>query len=102
MIIFSYSSRTSNLCNSYSFSLGLSRWLFSIYIQKRSSDPQNIFDLSPPVRNHLNVAKWLYQLGNVNIHLLEDEAFRKACKSAGSLEIVMWLYKLGNINKLIN
>ncbi len=39
---------------------------------------------------HLEVAKWLYSLGGVNIHASNDYAFIYSCGN-GHLEVVKWL-----------
>ena len=49
------------------------------------------------VNGNLNRAKMLYSLGNINIHMDNEYAFRKSCQS-GYLDVAKWLYSLGNIN----
>ena len=46
---------------------------------------------------NIEIAKWLYSLGNVNIHANNDYAFRYSCDN-GHIEIAKWLYSLGGIN----
>ena len=46
---------------------------------------------------HLQIAQWLYSLGNINIHASKDEAFRWTCRK-GYVQIARWLYSLGNID----
>lgn len=46
---------------------------------------------------NIMVAKWLYSLGYVNIHIGDDYAFRLACGN-GHEHIVKWLYSIGNVN----
>ena len=47
---------------------------------------------------HLDVAKWLYELGGVNIHTrTQSYAFERACVR-GHLDVAKWLYSLGNVD----
>jgi len=46
---------------------------------------------------HLKVAKWLYGLGDVNIHASDEHAFRWSCRN-GHLEVAKWLYGLGDVD----
>jgi hypothetical protein len=39
----------------------------------------------------LQVAQWLYSLGNVWIQANDSEAFRKACEF-GQLHVVQWIF----------
>ena len=45
--------------------------------------------------NHLEVAKWLYSISNINIQILND-VFESCCYS-GCLDICQWLYSLNKI-----
>ena len=49
------------------------------------------------VNGNLQVCQWLYSLGNVDIHELDDYAFLLACEN-GHLQLCQWLYSLGNID----
>jgi hypothetical protein len=45
--------------------------------------------------------KWLYSLGNINIHVRNKEAFRESCENR-HLEVVKWfMFELGYINNPI-
>ena len=44
--------------------------------------------------DHITVAKWLYSLGEVNIHADNEYAFRWSCKM-DRLTVAKWLYSLG-------
>lgn len=46
----------------------------------------------------LEVVKWLYQLGSINIHACHDKAFRISCEK-NHLTIAKWLYDLGSVCK---
>jgi len=46
---------------------------------------------------HLEVAQWLYTLGDVNIYSNDEYPFRTAC-FYGHLEVAQWLYTLGDVN----
>ena len=43
---------------------------------------------------YLTVAQWLYSLSDVNIHVIDEYAFRRSC-SNGHLTVAKWLYSLG-------
>jgi hypothetical protein len=45
------------------------------------------------------MAKWLFSLGGINIHVNEDSAFYVAC-SEGNLEIAQWLYYIVGDKKI--
>ena len=42
---------------------------------------------------HIEIVKWLYSLGNVDIHVYYEEVFRYACKS-GNIEIAKWIHSI--------
>ena len=42
-------------------------------------------------------AKWLYSVGNFDIHIENDYVFRLSCIN-GKLEVAKWLYSFGNID----
>ena len=46
---------------------------------------------------NLEIAKWLYSFGGIDIHMDNDFPFRFACKY-GHSEIVKWLHSLGGID----
>ena len=46
---------------------------------------------------HIEVAKWVYSLGGVNIHGYNDYAFRLACGN-GHLEVAKWIYSLDDVD----
>ena len=48
------------------------------------------------IHGNLSRAKYLYSLGDIDIHSDNDYVFVHACKY-GHLEIVKWLYSLGNV-----
>lgn len=50
---------------------------------------------------HIEIAKWLYSLGVINIHMNNDYAFRNSC-GKGHIEIAKWLYSLDAIDISIN
>ena len=49
------------------------------------------------VHGYVETAKWLYSLGNIDIHPKQEFGFRYSC-SYGHLEVAKWLYSLGNID----
>ena len=51
--------------------------------------------------DHLTVAKWLYSVGDVDIHVNNEEAFRKSCYY-GYLTVAKWLYSIGNVDIHVN
>ena len=46
---------------------------------------------------HINVAQWLYSLGDINIHANNEHAFRGSCMN-GHINVAQWLWSLGSIN----
>jgi hypothetical protein len=46
---------------------------------------------------HLFVAQWLYDLGYVNIHILNGKVFRDVC-CQGHLSLAQWLYGLNGFD----
>ena len=49
------------------------------------------------LNGHLTVAKWLYVLGDIDIHANNEYAFRFSCMH-GHLTVVKWLYSLGDVD----
>ena len=49
------------------------------------------------IHGRLEMAKLLYSLGGLDIHLGNDMVFRYTCRN-GHLEVAKWLYSLGNID----
>jgi hypothetical protein len=41
--------------------------------------------------------KWLYDMGDIDIHSNNEECFRISCEK-GYLELAQWLYSLGNVD----
>lgn len=48
-------------------------------------------------KGHLDIAKWLYSLGDVNTYAENEYAFMKSYLNKHS-EVVKWLYSLGDID----
>jgi hypothetical protein len=48
-------------------------------------------------KGHESIAKWLYDLGGVDIHAYDDRAFRWACENDHE-SIAKWLYSLGGVD----
>jgi hypothetical protein len=46
---------------------------------------------------HLDTSRWIYSLGDVDIHTKNDHAFRWSCVN-GHLETAQWIYSLGDVN----
>ena len=46
---------------------------------------------------HLDVAKWLYSLGNIGINMDVKYAFRASCQN-GHLDVAKWIYSFGNVD----
>jgi len=73
--------------------LNILKWFY----HNISFDFKNYFMYSC-INGHLEVAKWLYQIGKetrapINIHINSEEAFRGACAN-GHLEVAKWLYQI--------
>jgi hypothetical protein len=47
--------------------------------------------------NNLDLVKWLYNFGDINIHDNNEYIFRWCCIQ-GYLDIAQWIYSLGNVN----
>jgi hypothetical protein len=45
---------------------------------------------------NIELAQWIYSLGDVNIHCHNDRPFIKACES--NLELAQWIYSFGEVN----
>lgn len=50
---------------------------------------------------HLDIAKWLVQICNIDININDDEPFCEACFN-GHLDIAQWLVEIGNVNIHVN
>ena len=75
--------------------LDMAKWLYSVGVLSRESI-QSAF--STACRSgRLNVAQWLFSLGNIDIHIDDEYAFRWSC-SNGKLDVAKWLHSIGNIN----
>ena len=48
-------------------------------------------------RGHLTVTKWLYSIGDVNIHADNESAFRWSCEK-GHLTVAKWLYSIDKVD----
>jgi hypothetical protein len=46
---------------------------------------------------HLDTARWIYSLGDVDIHTRRDHAFRWSCCN-GHLDTARWIYSLGDVD----
>jgi len=46
---------------------------------------------------HLDIAQWLYTLGNINVHQQDDHNFHWSC-AYGKLNVAKWLYSLENVD----
>ena len=66
------------------------------YSYNSGSENQYWFQFAS-INGHLNVAQWLYSIGNIDIHINDEEVFRRVCK-IGYLIMAKWLYSLGGIN----
>src|SRR5438309_1422509 len=47
--------------------------------------------------DHIDVARWLFSLGSVDIYADDECAFRESCKN-GHLNVAQWLYSLGDVD----
>ena len=46
---------------------------------------------------YINIAQWIYELEDINIHADGEVAFRLACMN-GQLNVAQWLYSLGDVD----
>lgn len=81
------------ICNK----LEILKWLYFIdkNINKYINNNLNYFFNVSCYTNHLEIAQWLYSLGDIDIHVENDKAFRLSCEKE-CLEIVKWLCTLCN------
>lgn len=49
------------------------------------------------INGHLEVCKWLYSFGNIDIHENCDAVFRLTC-SRGKIDVAKWIYSFGNVD----
>ena len=74
--------------------LEIMKWLYTFKIENRCE--KEAFDRCCKF-GRLEIAKWLYSCGNIDIHGDQERAFRWSCYS-GHLRVAKWLYSLGNVN----
>ena len=71
--------------------------VYSFYCENAFPGHKNAMFRLACGKGHLEVAEWVYSLGDVDIHALGDYAFRWACGN-GHLKVAKWVYSLGDVN----
>lgn len=56
---------------------------------------RNKFFLTACLCGHLTMAKWLYEIYEINVNVFNDACFITACKS-GNYDLVVWLYEIND------
>lgn len=67
-------------------------WLTERGVASNLHDLHVAFGAGACQMGHLHVAQWLQDWAKLDVHALEDAAFRHAC-GAGRLEVAQWLWK---------
>ncbi len=78
----------------------LAKWLYSLGGIKIHSGNEYAFRMACD-GGHFGIVDWLYSLGKkegkIDIHIWDDEPFRKSCLS--NLKIAQWLYSISDSNE---
>jgi hypothetical protein len=77
--------------------LEIAQWLYSLESKTHFRKQRTQAFILAIKKGHYEVAKWLVSLGEVDIHITCDAAFRFVC-DAGHLEMAQWLYSLGQVD----
>ena len=66
------------------------------YLYISGIEHENCFEFAC-CHGNLQLAQWLYSMGNVDIHYGDEFVFREVC-ARGYLEIAKWLFSLGAVD----